>query len=462
MDRDVVETGCPLRGTNPATSRGGASPWSARLARGRASDDQIGVGDLRGRRVHAENGRGVLRNLSGVANRPALTATRDAGIAWLKSRLQGIGRKRPGRTHAAAPLAAVSIVESRLAQHPASLKAPIVRALSASDRGHSRASANAIAGAAAGVLVSVCLHPIDTLKVLIQSQASSVRQIPVVLGKFLTQRGARGLYSGLAANLACSAPISAIYTSSYEVVKEALLPMIPASQSWVAHCVAGGCASIATSFVYTPSECIKQRMQVQAHKSTASAMRVILKQDGLSGFYRGWTAVLARNIPHSAIKFFSFEQLKWILLSKQLSAAQDRQGSSSASSSGEPLSVGLSPVQMLVIGGIAGSTAACFTTPFDVIKTRLQTQGALQSATQHKGVVDALFSIIAKEGVGGLYRGIAPRLLIYMSQGAIFFASYEIVKQLVNVHMSSAGLAQVIDTPCTPSDRRVVQAAVAP
>lgn len=37
-------------------------------------------------------------------------------------------------------------------------------------QGHSRASANAIAGAAAGVLVSVCLHPIDTLKVLIQSQ----------------------------------------------------------------------------------------------------------------------------------------------------------------------------------------------------------------------------------------------------------------------------------------------------
>lgn len=76
MDRDVVETGCPLRGTNPATSRGGASPWSARLARARTSDDQIGVGDLRGRRVHAENGRGVLRNLSGVANRPALTAVR--------------------------------------------------------------------------------------------------------------------------------------------------------------------------------------------------------------------------------------------------------------------------------------------------------------------------------------------------------------------------------------------------
>lgn len=29
-----------------------------------------------------------------------------------------------------------------------------------------------------------------------------------------------------------------------------------------AHCVAGGCASIATSFIFTPSERIKQQMQV--------------------------------------------------------------------------------------------------------------------------------------------------------------------------------------------------------
>lgn len=67
--------------------------------------------------------------------------------------------------------------------------------------------------------------------------------------------------------------------------------------------------------VYTPSECMKQRMQVQAHASTWSALKAILKADGPAGLYRGWTAVLARNIPQSAIKFFTFEQLKWLLLS---------------------------------------------------------------------------------------------------------------------------------------------------
>ena len=38
---------------------------------------------------------------------------------------------------------------------------------------------------------------------------------------------------------------------------------------------------------------------------------------------------------------------------------------------------GLEPTAMhtLAVGGVAGSTAALFTTPFDTIKTRLQTQG---------------------------------------------------------------------------------------
>jgi hypothetical protein len=80
-------------------------------------------------------------------------------------------------------------------------------------------------------------------------------------------------------------------------------------------------SQVATSVVYTPSECMKQRMQVQAHASTWSALKAILKADGPAGLYRGWTAVLARNIPQSAIKFFTFEQLKWLLLSSGGAAA---------------------------------------------------------------------------------------------------------------------------------------------
>lgn len=39
--------------------------------------------------------------------------------------------------------------------------------------------------------------------------------------------GVLGLYGGLASKIVSSAPISAIYTLTYEIVKGALLPTVP-------------------------------------------------------------------------------------------------------------------------------------------------------------------------------------------------------------------------------------------
>jgi len=272
-------------------------------------------------------------------------------------------------------------------------------------------SANAVAGAIAGTLVSITLHPIDTIKVTIQAERSARQPIAKVIAQMLSKRGVLGLYSGLTTSLASSAPISAIYTASYEGVKAKLLPMFPEEKKWVAHCLAGGCASLATSFVYTPSECIKQRCQVTGAVSAWAATRSIVATDGVFGLYKGWTAVLCRNIPQSAIKFFVFEQLM-----------------RTAYSTCSPVS---SPLPTLAIGGIAGSTAAVFTTPFDTIKTRLQTQGlgASQGGRVMRGVIPTMKDIILHEGVGGLYRGVIPRLFIYVTQGAVFFTSYEMARK---------------------------------
>jgi hypothetical protein len=43
--------------------------------------------------------------------------------------------------------------------------------------------------------------------------------------------------------------------------------------------------------------------------------------------------------------------------------------------------VACSAAQMLAVGGVSGCTAAMFTTPFDVVKTRLQVSGA---ASRHR------------------------------------------------------------------------------
>ena len=88
-------------------------------------------------------------------------------------------------------------------------------------------SANAAAGAIAGTLVSITLHPVDTIKVTIQAERNAREPLMKVIARMLSKRGVLGLYSGLTTSLASSAPISAIYTASYESVKGKLLLIFP-------------------------------------------------------------------------------------------------------------------------------------------------------------------------------------------------------------------------------------------
>ncbi|GMY30324.1 uncharacterized mitochondrial carrier C12D12.05c isoform X1 [Fagus crenata] len=274
---------------------------------------------------------------------------------------------------------------------------------------------HAFAGALAGVFVSLCLHPVDTVKTVIQSCRVEQKSICYIGKSIVSDRGLTGLYRGIATNIASSAPISAVYTFTYESVKGALLPLFPKEYYSFAHCMAGGCASVATSFIFTPSERIKQQMQVGSHYQNCwSAFVGIIGKGGLRSLYAGWGAVLCRNVPHSIIKFYTYESLKHVMLSSMQSSAQP------------------STLQTLVCGGLAGSTAALFTTPFDVVKTRLQTQ-IPGSMSQYDSVFHALREIGKKEGLQGLYRGLTPRLVMYMSQGAIFFTSYEFFKRMFSL-----------------------------
>ncbi|XP_038876200.1 calcium-binding mitochondrial carrier protein [Benincasa hispida] len=280
---------------------------------------------------------------------------------------------------------------------------------------------HAFAGALAGVFVSLCLHPVDTIKTVVQSYHAKQKSLSYIGKSIVSDRGLSGLYRGISTNIASSAPISAVYTFTYESVKGALLPLLQEEYRSIVHCVAGGCASIATSFLFTPSERIKQQMQVSAqYHNCWNAFVGVVAKGGLRGLYTGWGAVLCRNVPHSIIKFYTYESLKGLMKSN----AQQ------------------TTAQTLVCGGVAGSTAALFTTPFDVVKTRLQTQ-IPGSLSPYKSVIQALYEIGKKEGLKGLYRGLTPRLVMYMSQGAIFFSSYEFLKRLFSLELPRHDTARV-------------------
>lgn len=74
------------------------------------------------------------------------------------------------------------------------------------------------------------------------------------------------------------------------------MPLVGERQA-LAHCAGGAMASVCTSFVYTPCEVFKNRMQVGQYASSWECVVGVLRAEGVGKLYAGWGAVLCRNVP---------------------------------------------------------------------------------------------------------------------------------------------------------------------
>lgn len=253
-----------------------------------------------------------------------------------------------------------------------------------------------IAGGTAGVVVETALYPIDTIKTRLQAAQGG--------GKIVL----KGLYSGLAGNLAGVLPASAVFVGVYEPTKQKLLRMFPENLTAVAHLTAGAIGGLAASLIRVPTEVVKQRMQTGQFSSAPDAVRLIASREGFKGLYVGYGSFLLRDLPFDAIQFCIYEQLR---IGYKVAAKRD-----------------LNDPENAIIGAFAGAITGAITTPLDVIKTRLMVQG---SANQYKGIFDCVQTIVREEGPPALLKGIGPRVLWIGIGGSIFFGVLESTKRFL-------------------------------
>jgi solute carrier family 25 folate transporter 32 len=82
------------------------------------------------------------------------------------------------------------------------------------------------------------------------------------------------------------------------------------------------------------------------------------------------------------------------------------------------------------LGGVASGIVTC---PLDVIKTRLQAQGAFNQMKNKNPTGPALYhgmmgtarTIWVQDGVRGMYRGLGPMLLGYLPTWAVYMSVYD-------------------------------------
>ncbi|XP_072224518.1 peroxisomal membrane protein PMP34 [Leuresthes tenuis] len=180
------------------------------------------------------------------------------------------------------------------------------------------------------------------------------------------------------------------------------------------HAVAGAVGSVTAMTVFFPLDTARLRLQVDENrkaKSTPAILADIVKEEGLLAPYRGWFPVICSLCCSNFVYFYCFHCLKTCWLKGKQSA----------------------PSTDLVIGIAAGIVNVLVTTPLWVVNTRLKLQGSkFRSAdiqpTNYSGILDAFMQIIQDEGVGALWNGTFPSLLLVLNP-AIQFMIYEGLKR---------------------------------
>ncbi|KAL6464143.1 hypothetical protein MHYP_G00285340 [Metynnis hypsauchen] len=91
-----------------------------------------------------------------------------------------------------------------------------------------------------------------------------------------------------------------------------------------------------------------------------------------------------------------------------------------------------------VLGGVAACGACVFTNPLEVVKTRMQLQGELQSRgsyrVHYRNVFHAFYTIGRVEGLGGLQRGLLAGMLYQFFMNGVRLGSYALIESAGYIH----------------------------
>ncbi|XP_027332446.1 adenine nucleotide transporter BT1, chloroplastic/mitochondrial-like [Abrus precatorius] len=270
-----------------------------------------------------------------------------------------------------------------------------------------------ISGAIAGAVSRTAVAPLETIRTHLMVGSCGHNTIQVFQSIMETD-GWKGLFTGNFVNIIRVAPSKAIELFAYDTVKNQLSPKpgeqpkIPIPPSSIAGAVAGVSSTLCTY----PLELLKTRLTVQrgVYKNLLDAFVRIVQEEGPAELYRGLTPSLIGVIPYAASNYLAYDALRKAY--KKVFNKED-----------------VGNVMTLLIGSAAGAISGGATFPLEVARKHMQA-GAL-NGRQYSNMLHALISILEKEGLLGLYRGLGPSCLKLVPAAGISFMCYEACKRIL-------------------------------
>ncbi|KAF8628933.1 hypothetical protein AX15_003636 [Amanita polypyramis BW_CC] len=310
-----------------------------------------------------------------------------------------------------------------------------------------RAVKDIIYGSIAGMISKVFEHPFDLTKVRLQAQVldSTARfNGPMdCLAKTLKHEGVRGLFRGLPAPVVGAMGENAVLFLSYNKIQDLIRTIYhqnPDSKLTIPQLsLAGAGAGSITSFILTPVELVKCKMQVQMIAPAAatverhlpgpiSVLTTVVRNDGFRGLWLGHTGTLIRESGGGAAWFASKEFVASLLLRHRLSKQEGRTVSLKSAKSSE-----LQSWESALSGACAGAMFNFAMFPADTVKSAIQTEDELRpvkvdangKSPPKPTFLGTLRAMYGAQGIRGLYAGCGVTVARSIPSSAIIFLIYD-------------------------------------
>eukprot|EP01080_Neovahlkampfia_damariscottae_P011217 gene11217-4039_t len=249
---------------------------------------------------------------------------------------------------------------------------------------------NVLAGAGSGFCLTMVGHPFDVVKVRLQT-SNEFKGVIDCVRKTLTKEGVVGFYKGVTSPLLSTSLMNSIVFSSYTFAKNQ-----QKKKNFKNIFLSGSFAGFVSSLFVTPFERLKILTQIQytsTYKGPLSLGKMIFKEEGFKGIYRGITSNILRDTVGRGVYFSTYEYLK----SNNLG--------------------------VIFSGGISGMMTWLVIIPLDTVKSKIQ------SETKNK--IGIITIIKSQKSFKHLYRGTLPVLIRSFPANAAGFYGYEYIMKIL-------------------------------
>ncbi|CAM9015205.1 unnamed protein product [Wickerhamomyces anomalus] len=195
----------------------------------------------------------------------------------------------------------------------------------------------------------------------------------------------------------------------------------------VAHALAGGIGGALSMAVTYPLVTLSTLAQTKSSKttqqqikdeqdikkddkvSTLAATKYLWEHEGVKGFYSGLESAIYGVSLNNLVYYYFYEAITKVLLKSKQHTKR-----------------GLTPLESVATGAIAGSITCISTNPIWVANTRMTVKGKNNSNT-----LKTLIEIVKKDGLKTLFSGVLPALILVLNP-IIQYTIFEQLKNFIN------------------------------